>query len=217
MTIADKQGKTRERRFVMLRRDNEEGGEQKYFVYFQRPRDVERTTFLVFKNPNADDARWIYVPALDLVKPISATDKRSSFVGSDFSYEDVSGRHWSQDKHELLETTVIDGRSAYVVRSIPRDDEGYAERISYIDQQQLLPIREEYRDAKGQLVKLFEALQTEEVDGVLTITKRRMSAPLKGTATLIVFESIDYDVGLEDALFVERTLKSPPRELIAGE
>jgi hypothetical protein len=201
----------------MLRRDVQEGGEQKYFVYFQRPRDVERTTFLVFKNPSADDARWIYVPSLDLVKPISANDKRSSFVGSDFSYEDVSGRHWSEDKHELLEPKVLDGRSVHVLKSVPLGDEGYAERRSYVDQERMLPLREEYLDAKGQVVKLFEALEFDEVDGVLTITKRRMSSPPKGSSTEIVFEAIDYDIGLEDALFAERTLKSPPRELIAGE
>ena len=82
MTITDKRGKTRERRFTMLRRDDAEGGDQKYFVYFQRPRDVQRMTFLVWKNPLADDSRWIYVPSLDLVKAIAASDKRSSFVGT---------------------------------------------------------------------------------------------------------------------------------------
>jgi outer membrane lipoprotein-sorting protein/preprotein translocase subunit SecF len=214
MQITDKRGKSRERRFSMLRKDIEDGGEQRYFVYFQRPRDVQRTTFMVWKDPSADDARWIYVPALDLVKPISANDKRSSFVGSDFSYEDVSGRHWSQDEHELLREDVLDGHPVYVIQSTPKSDDGFATKLSFIDRERLLPLREEYHDDKGELIKLFEALEIKDIDGVLTITKRRMSTPPKGSATEITFESIQYDVGIDAELFRERTLKNPPRDLI---
>jgi len=65
---------------------------------------------MVHKSPESNDKRWIYVPAVDLVKPISADDKNSSFVGSDFTYEDVSGRHWSEDNHTLLEESELDGK-----------------------------------------------------------------------------------------------------------
>ena len=87
---------------MILRKDFEEGGEQRYYVYFSAPNDVRRTTFMAWKNPDDDDSRWIYVPSLDLVKPLSANDKKSSFVGSDFAYEDVSGRHWSDDAHTFV-------------------------------------------------------------------------------------------------------------------
>jgi hypothetical protein len=214
MQITDKRGKSRERRFSMLRKDIEDGGEQRYFVYFQRPRDVQRTTFMVWKDPSADDARWIYIPALDLVKPISANDKRSSFVGSDFSYEDVSGRHWSEDEHELLREDVLDGHPVYVIQSTPKSDDGFATKLSFVDRERMLPLREEYRDDKGELIKLFEAVEIKDIDGILTITKRRMSTPPKGSATEITFESIRYDVGIDADLFGERTLKNPPRDLI---
>ena len=93
MRIVSKRGKERVKEFVMLRLDEEEGGSQKYYTYFRKPSDISRLTFMVHKSPLSNDQRWIYVPSVDLVKPISADDKNSSFVGSHFSYEDVSGRH----------------------------------------------------------------------------------------------------------------------------
>ena len=123
MTIVDKKGKERLREFTMLRLDEADGGSQKYYTYFKKPSDVSRLTFMVHKNPDGNDARWIYVPSVDLVKPISADDKNSSFVGSDFSYEDVSGRHWTEDNHTLKADSTIDGKTVYVIESIPKEDE----------------------------------------------------------------------------------------------
>ncbi len=107
MTITSKQGQKRLREFNILRKDVTDGGDQKYFIYFQRPADVRRMTFMVLKHADTgkDDDRWLYLPALSLVKRIAGGDKRTSFVGSDFLYEDVSGRSLAEDTHELIETT----------------------------------------------------------------------------------------------------------------
>jgi len=75
MTITDAQGRTRLRQFTLIRRDQERGaadtgaGEQQMYVYFRRPSDVNKMSFLVWKHPGKDDDRWLYLPALDLVKP----------------------------------------------------------------------------------------------------------------------------------------------------
>jgi hypothetical protein len=105
MTITDAQSRTRERRFTILRRDDKDGGKQKFYVHFSRPSDVRNMVFMVWKNIGANDDRWLYLPALDLVKRIAASDKRTSFVGSHFFYEDVSGRNPEDDTHELTDTT----------------------------------------------------------------------------------------------------------------
>lgn len=67
MVITNKQGQQREREFNILRKDIEDGGDQKYFLYFQRPPDIRRTVYMVHKHadPDKDDDRWLYLPALD--------------------------------------------------------------------------------------------------------------------------------------------------------
>lgn len=214
MTITDKRGRVRERVFVIIRKDFEEGGEQRYYVYFYEPNDVRRTTFMAWKNPDGDDSRWIYIPSLDLVKPISANDKKSSFVGSDFAYEDVSGRHWSDDTHTLLGEEKVGDWDCYKIESVPVEKDYFAKKVTWIDKASMLVVREEYFDKGDKDLKLFEVLEIQEVDGYNTATRRRMTTPRKENVTEIVFDTIDYDLGVKDEIYSERFLKSPPREYI---
>jgi len=215
MTLIDKNGKERIRTFTMLRLDITDGGEQNYYTYFKKPSDVSRLTFMVHKSPDSNDKRWIYVPAVDLVKPISADDKNSSFVGSDFSYEDVSGRHWSEDNHTLKVDGTLDEKPVYIIESIPKEAyKGFSRKVTYLDKKTLLPLKEEYFDAKDNNIRNFTALKIEEINGNPTITIRSMENLKKHSKTIVEFTSIKYDIGITKDIFTERYLKNPPRNYI---
>jgi outer membrane lipoprotein-sorting protein len=215
MELKDKKGKTRTREFVMMRLDLVEGGQQKYYTYFLEPGDVRRTSFMVWKDPDKDDSRWIYIPAIDLVRQISSSDKGSSFVGSDFSYEDVSGRHWTEDTHKILRQEALNGRPATVVESIPLEKDEFARKLTWVDDATHLAQREEYYDDKGELTRVYEALEVKEIDGHPTVTKRKMTNVKKEHETIVDFNDVHYDVGLTDDLFTERYLKAPPSQYIS--
>ena len=186
-----------------------------YYTYFRKPSDVSRLTFMVHKIPDASDNRWLYVPAVDLVKRISADDKNSSFVGSDFTYEDVSGRHWSEDNHTLLKEDMLSERAVYVIESVPKEEyDGFSRKVSYIDKQNWLPLKEEYYDKKDALHRVFTADNVQEVDGVNTATVRKMENVKKNQSTTVIFSQIEYNVGVESDVFTERYLKNPPRKFI---
>lgn len=214
MSLQDKKGNERVREFTMLRWDEKDGGEQRYYTYFHKPADVRRTTFMVVKHVEKDDDRWIYVPAVDLVRRISANDKNSSFVGSDFSYEDVSGRHWTDDTHEIVKEDMLDGTAVYVVKSTPKEDADWVYRLSYIDKERMLPLREEYFNKKGEVYRVFTADKVEDIDGIATVTQRTMNDLKRDHKTTVTFTEVSYNVGIKPDLFTERYLKSPPREYI---
>lgn len=216
MELTDKKGKVRTREFVMLRLDIEDGGAQKYYTYFLEPGDVRRTTFMVWKEAEKDDSRWIYIPAIDLVRQISANDKGSSFVGSDFSYEDVSGRHWTDDTHAILREEDVDGRAFWVIESVPKGKDVFAKKLTWVSKDRMLPEKEEYYDKKGELERIFKAEEVREVDGYVTITKRSMTNVKKNHTTTVEFTGIEYDIGVEDGLFTERYLKAPPSKYISS-
>lgn len=215
MRLIDKKGGERIREFTMLRIDKADGGDQKYYTYFKKPSDVSRLTFMVYKSATGNDQRWIYVPSIDLVKPISADDKNSSFVGSDFTYEDVSGRHWTEDNHKSLPDGQIDGKAVYVTESVPKKPyKGFAKSISYIDKDTYLPLQEEYFDDKGEMIRRLHADKIEVIDGIPTVTVRSMENLKKGSKTIVEFSKITYNIGLKDDIFTERYLKTPPHEFI---
>ncbi|MBZ0266716.1 outer membrane lipoprotein-sorting protein [bacterium] len=216
MELTDKRGRTRVRRFQMLRMDETDGGAQKYFTYFFEPSDVRRTTFMVWKDPEAEDARWIYVPAVDLVKRISSKDKGSSFMGSDFSYEDVSGRKWTEDNHTYLGEETLDGKVCDRIQSVPKEEDSFTKKISWIDRETKLPLKEEYYDKKDRLERVFTSDSIETIDGFPTATVRSMANVLKDHHTTVTFENIKYNVGVDTDLFTERKLKSPPTSLMGG-
>ncbi|KAA3616400.1 MAG: outer membrane lipoprotein-sorting protein [Calditrichaeota bacterium] len=209
MTLVSTKGSTKTKKFSMVRKDLKDGGDQLYFIYFKSPSDIKRMTFLVKKNVDSDDDRMLYVPAIDLVKKIAASDKASSFVGSDFSYEDVSGRLWTEDNHELLGEEKVGEYAAFKIKSTPKQSDYFDYKISLISKKDKLPLREEYYDSQNNLMRVFTAEKIEVVQDVPTITIRKMENIDKQQHTIIKFVSIKYDIGIQEKYFSERYLKKP--------
>lgn len=210
MVISDAQGRTQLRQFTVLRRNVEAGGDQEFLVVFSRPSDVRGTVYLVEKHTARDDDRWLYLPGLDLVKRISAGDKRTSFVGSHYFYEDVSGRLPDADRHELMETT----DDHYVLRHVPKDPATveFADYTTWIDRETLLPTRIDYRNASGEVYRRVEAQDIEEIEGHPTVTRTLVSDLAGGGTTEMRFRNIAYDIGIPADVFSERSLRAPPRQ-----
>ncbi len=223
MTITDKQGRVRKRQFNMLRKNGDtQDKEQKYFVYFIEPSDVRKMVFMVHKHVGleTDDDRWLYMPSLDLVKRIAASDKRTSFVGSDFLYEDISGRSPEEDTHELLETT----DTSYVVKNTPKKPDAveFASYVAHIDKTTFLPMRIEYVKAGGRPYRVIEVLDVEPVEATESgkpvtypTVVRSVARDLEsGSQTEMVFSNVRYNAGLTDDLFTERYLRRAPKEVL---
>lgn len=220
MVLYDKAGKERKRVLTMLRRNADDGDNQKYFIYFHEPGDVRKMSFMVYKFTSQADDRWLFIPAVDMVRRIAADDSRSSFVGSDFTYEDVSGRNVSSDTHALLKEEKLGEQDCYVVESKPKTAVEFARKLTWIDKKTSLPLKEEYYDAQNTLYRVFTADKIEEVamgEGeakkmLPTILKRTMKNLKTGTRTEVSFDTIAYGLGLKDEEFSERNLRKPPRE-----
>ena len=212
MVITSKQGQTREREFVIARKDVQDGGDQNYFVYLQRPADVRRMVYMVHKHAGAgkDDDRWLYLPALDLVKRVAAGDRRTSFVGSDFLYEDVSGRSLDEDTHELAQTT----DELFVVKNVPKKPET-VEFSTYnvsIDRKTFVPMKMEFYDKQGQLYRKIESKKVEMIQDFPTVTLSVVEDFKTGSKTEMTFSDVEYNIGIGD-IFEERYLRKPPQEV----
>lgn len=219
MTITDKKGQARIREFIILRKDTKDGGDQNYYIYFLRPADVRKMVFMVHKHTDlkTDDDRWLYLPGLDLVRRIAASDKRTSFVGSNFLYEDVSGRNLAEDTHELIETT----DKYYIVKNVPiaPDSVEFSYYNVSIDRKNFVPMKMEFYDRKDKLYRIIETQKVELIevkDGdktgkFPTVVKSVVSDLNTGSKTVMEFTSVKYNINLKD-IFTERYLRRPPKE-----
>lgn len=222
MELITDDGKKRTRVLTMLRRNDPKSKNQKYFLYFHEPGDVRRTAFLVWKYPEKDDDRWIFIPAVNMVRRVAARDSRSSFVGSDFTYEDVSGRDLSADTHTLLREERLGPAECYIVQSVPKTTAEYTKKLSWIDKRTFLPLKEEYYDAQNELARRFTADKVETVtagtggvgNSYPIITQRTMTNVKSGHRTVVRFTSVAYHVGLDEGVFTERALQTPPQQWI---
>ncbi len=223
MRIVDAQDRTRTRQFTILRRDDRSGeseandditGDQRFFVYFKAPPDVRDTVFMVWKHValGESDDRWFYLPDLDLVKRIAASDERSSFVGSHFFYEDVSGRSTNEDTHELVETT----DTYFVLDNRPKQPDmvEFSHYKMWIHRDTFLPIQTDYYDKRGEVYRRYKVLNVSEIQGYMTVTKSKMSDLRTGGHTTIEYNDVSYDVVLPKDIFTQRYLRKPPMSYI---
>lgn len=203
--------------FYMLRLDLEDGGEQMFYTYFLRPTDIKRTTFLVHKKVKEDDFRRLYIPAVDKVLAIAGNRKQDPFMGSDFSYEDVSGRHYSKDNHKLLGIEKLNGEDIYKTESTPKiKEEKIAKIIAWISKKELIAMKVEYINHKGEVYRRFIANKIKDVGGFKTVISATMFSLKEGTKTqmLLNVKKTKYNVGLTKKIFSERSLKNPPMKYL---
>ncbi|MFT5298700.1 MAG: outer membrane lipoprotein-sorting protein [Colwellia sp.] len=210
MVIVDAQGNKQMRQFTILRKDQADLGNQDMLVFFSRPTDVKGTVFRVVKKVESDDDRWLYLPALDLVKRISAGDKRTSFVGAHFFYEDVSGRNPAEDNFTLLKTD----EEFYTLKAVPKDKNSveFDHYIVRIDKQHFLPVQVDYFNNQGKKTRSMEVLKTKIINGFTTVMHSKITQHADNSYTEMQFRNVKYNLGLPDDIFSERSLRNPPKE-----
>src|SRR3982751_4901418 len=111
MKLFDRHGRVRERAMtiVTLRGHDHPGvapsapDGDRLLIRFTYPNDIRGTSFLVWEHPKSDDERFLYLPSLGRVRRIAGTETQESFVGSDFSYEDIGGREFDDYTYTLAD------------------------------------------------------------------------------------------------------------------
>lgn len=123
-------------------------------IEFQWPADVKGTRMLTWTHRQSDDDQWLFLPAVNRVKRISSNNKSGSFMGSEFAYEDLGSQEVDKYKYKFLADEPIAGRPTWKIERIPVDARsGYSRQISWTDQEYTNPVKVEYYDRKGELLK----------------------------------------------------------------
>ena len=207
MTLIDSRGRERARELKQISATFK--GTDKKIMEFQSPADVRGTAFMnwSYTDSSRSDDQWIFLPALKRVRRISSDGKGDSFMGSDFSYDDLGARHPDQDTHAIISTESIKGETCWVIESTPRVAGGtYSKTISWVSQDRTMGLKREFYDKGGALLKVLTVLELKEIGGYLMITHTEMNNVQKNHRTTMQFGSIRVDTGVKDEVFTERAL-----------
>lgn len=117
-----------------------DGDGVKSLIQFRSPRDLKGTALLVYGHKAKNDDQWIYMPSLKRVKKIASTNKAGSFVGSEFSFEDLAPPELEKYTYHYMgeESVVLLGAGSvncFKMERFPVDqDSGYSKQVVWIDQ-----------------------------------------------------------------------------------
>ncbi|GHV43892.1 outer membrane lipoprotein-sorting protein [Spirochaetia bacterium] len=212
MTIKAKNGSTTDRVMDQYSKDGPKGAKRTVIV-FQSPAAVAGTRFLTMENPGSADDRRIFLPGLGKVRRMDASEGSGSFIGTDFSYDDIASasRNADLDRHTLVREESLNGNPCYVIESVPKDSSyQYSKMIQWIDKGNLVNHRIELYDKKGAHVKTLEILDLKDIQGRLTPMVTRMSTLAAGTSTTITVDEkyIKYDGNVPEGVFTNKYLET---------
>ena len=218
--LVDKNGSVTEHRVV-----NEYGnkkGDLKNVVFDLRtPASVKDTRILQAEKVGKSDDKWIYLPSLKTTRRIAAAERQKSWVGTDFTYNDMTIRKYEDDSYEMLDETdsekANNGKTyaCWKIKSTPVQNKNveYAYRVQHIDKGSYLPILVEYFDKSDTLIKTYRINTFEQVKGATGTTYwLRRFATMKnektGHASTVLVEKVEFDSPVPDKLFTQNWLNT---------
>lgn len=215
MVLINDKGQQRERKNTTLLKLQDNGIDSKLLVKFSTPTDIKGTGFLQVEHSDGDDDLWLYLPALKKSRRLVASNKKDSFLGSDFSYGDISLPKVDLYRHTLLRSEPIDQHDSYVIESIPANDavksnSGYSKKITWVRKDTLLEAKVEYYDLSARLLKTQLTTNHQRVESDPQrwfALYREMTNHQTEHKTILRFDKIEPGVPAPDELFTTRFIE----------
>lgn len=216
LRIVDRRGGERQRDLVMRFKKYAED-RTRSTVFFESPPDVKGVSFLQWADPHGKDVQWLYLPELKRVRQISSGAKHDSFMGTDFSYDDLAIidqiLDWSDSdaRTTTLREEPVDERICHVIEFVPTGkDLTYSKVVLWLTKDDSVMVRLEMYDKRDQLEKRLSLSDIRSVGAIPTAFQMEMSNVQSGSKTVVRFAEVKYDSGLNDELFTQRALEQAP-------
>ena len=214
MRLYDRQGRVRERTMQILTLRGSGMRGDRTLVRFLAPNDIRGTGLLVWEHDNAEDERFLYLPALGRVRRIAGEERQESFVGSDLSYEDIGRRELADYTYAFANAnaswTAPDGTgaAAWGLESRARDSAAdYPRTVSLVLKDRLIVTHADIFNRRNERTKVFDVRRLERIDGIWTVMDLVVVNEQQKTRTELTTTSIRYNVGLTEDDFTRRRLE----------
>ncbi|HBG01239.1 MAG TPA: hypothetical protein DDW87_06675, partial [Firmicutes bacterium] len=162
---------------------SDDGGDQQFLEYLA-PADVRGTKFLSLNEAGQVDQMWLYMPALGRERRIAAHMTGDSFMGTDFTYEEIGGGfNYSGDyTAKRLSDQQEGGLDCYVLElTAVSPDALYEEIQMWVWIAEMVPVKVQFYASGGVLAKTLTMDDFRPVSGDLIPHDLVMADNVKGT------------------------------------
>ena len=215
MALIDKHGNERIRKMKNYSMDKDDRTQS--VIFFLTPADVRNTAFLTYdyNDSSKDDDQWLYLPALKKTKRIASSDKSSSFMGSDFTYSDMTSREVEDYTYRIAKETTVRDNKVWVMESIPKtrktiDETGYTKSYMFVRQDNFVVVRALHILKDGGKKKYLDVKKLEQIDGIWVATEIEMKTTQdKNTLhrTILKLDNVMFNQDMDDAFFSVRRIE----------
>ena len=215
MTIMDSKGRKRIRKVAQITKLCDKGDTEKKLIRFLAPADVKGTGLLTFDYKEQDDDMWLYMPALRKTRRIISSEKAKSFMGSEFSYADITPPTLDDFNYKNLGEQEAGGTLCWKIEMVPLDDDiadenGFSRKISFIGKADFVIRKAIYYDLDGELLKELEVKEIRELD-----TKHHKYRPIhmimvnkqNDRKSILKVDKIQFSPDVKDEFFTTRYLE----------
>ena len=155
---------------------------------------------------------WNWLPSVERTIKLPPSMMTQSWMGTDFTNDDlVRESSVLQDyTHRIAGDSLIQGRRCWKIEMIPLPETAvvWGQVNLWIDQQDYLQLRAEFRDEEKQLVNVMECSVIRSMGGRILPTVMEMTpADKPGNKTVLRYESIVFDQPISDEFFTTQNMK----------
>jgi len=208
MILRNRQGQVSER-VLRVRTLEVPAGGTKSLCIFDSPADVKGTILLTHMHKLEQDDQWLFLPALKRIKRIAAQNKSGSFMGSEFSYEDIATQALEKYSYKWLRDESWDGQECCILERRPTDKEnsGYTRQIVWLDKAQYRMLKVDYYDRKGSLLKTLTLTGYQQhLDKFWRPRDMNMVNHETGKSSQLIWSDFTFRTGLAENDFNQQSL-----------
>ena len=217
MTITDRSGRTRTR--VVVSRGLLFAGGSKQLMVFASPAAVKNTGVLSvdYDDGAKDDDQWLYLPSLHKSTRISSGDKSGSFMGTDFSYADMTRADPAHYDYKVIQQSAsVNGEDCWLIESRPKTpkaqkETGYLKTHVWVSKSKVMPLQAKMWVKAGKKLKFVKFEEIKDVNGILVphkLSARTVRGKKVESTTVLHFTELSYDnADISDDNFSQRQLE----------
>jgi outer membrane lipoprotein-sorting protein len=205
-----KKGRVQQRATYAEKRKNyggKDGFTYKSVIRYSEPSKMHKKSLLTWTYTNGKRDYWYFFFGFRDAQRTFSLRRYKSQAEVDFPLEDYVDIPLVTESYRLLSTEEFEDTTCYVIESTPLKEEAvYGKRVSYIDQQNLIPLKVNYFDKKGVLWKVL-SITWQNISGVWFWKKAVANNVQEDYSTYIIIEKVKFNSDIHEREFTKIALE----------